>query len=234
MRTDITDQDLAVLREFDTPTICNAIEILAPERRIRGFTIEPLICSFPDLPPMVGYARTAVIRAMHKPEGTPEEVMAKRISYYEYVENGPRPSVVVLQDIDSIPGYGSFWGEVQSNVHKGLGALGTITNGCVRDIDACAEGFQFLSGSIKPSHAWVHVVEFGTDVSVAGMEVKSGDLIHADRHGAVVVPKEIVRDIAKTVDVLAKREAVVIEAARKSGFSVEDLREAFKKQQDIH
>ena len=234
MRTNITDQDLAALREFDTPTICNAIEILAPERRTRGFTIEPLICSFPDLPPMVGYARTAVIRAMHKPEGTPEAVMAKRISYYEYVENGPRPSVVVLQDIDSIPGFGSFWGEVQSNVHKGLGALGTITNGCVRDIDACAEGFQFISGSIKPSHAWVHVVEFGTDVSVAGMEVKSGDLIHADRHGAVVVPKEILRDIAKTVDVLVKSEAVVIEAARKSGFSVEDLREAFKKQQDIH
>ena len=234
MRIDISDQDLGSLREFDTPTICNAIEVLAPERRTLGFTIEPLICSFPDLPPMVGYARTAVIRSMHKPGGTSEELIRKRIAYYEYVQDGPRPSVIIMQDIDSIAGYGSFWGEVQSNVHKGLGALGTITNGCVRDIDACAEGFQFISGSVKPSHAWVHVVEFDTDVTVSGMEVKSGDLIHADRHGAVVVPKEIVRDIPKTVDVIAKREAVVIEATQKSGFSVDDLREAFKKQRDIH
>ncbi|MEE8607541.1 MAG: RraA family protein [Nitrospiraceae bacterium] len=230
----LNEDDLAALRALDTPTVCNAIEVLAPERRGYGYTVEPLICSYPELPPMVGYARTATIRAMHPPKAAPEEVQATRIGYYEYVEAGPRPSIIVIQDLDPVPGYGSFWGEVQSNVHKGLGALGTITNGCVRDIPDCAEGFQFMSASIKPSHAAVHVVAYGLEVTVAGMDVSSGDLIHADRHGAVVVPLAIARDIPKTAETIARKEAVVIGAARKPGFSVADLREAFKKQADIH
>ena len=81
-------------------------------------------------------------------------------------------------------GYGAFWGEVQSNVHKALGALGVVTDGSIRDIPMIAPGFQMLAGSIVPSHAYVHVVDYGIDVNVHGMAVKSGDLIHADRHGA--------------------------------------------------
>ncbi|MCG8509664.1 MAG: RraA family protein, partial [Rhodospirillales bacterium] len=163
-----------------------------------------------------------------------EDVQATRIGYYEYVEDGPRPSIIVIQDLDPIKGYGSFWGEVQSNVHKGLGSLGTITDGCVRDIPDCAEGFQFISATIKPSHAFVHVVAFGADVTVAGMNVSSGDLIHADQHGAVVVPTEIARDIPECAAAIGRKEAVVIDAARRPGFSVADLREAFRKQDDIH
>lgn len=231
----LTDAELDALRALDTPTVCNAIEILAPERRGYGYTVHPLVCSFPDLPPMVGYARTARIRAMAPPVEPAEQVAATRIAYYEYVESGgPRPSVVVIQDLDPIKGYGSFWGEVQSNVHKGLGSLGTITDGCVRDIPDCAEGFQFMSATINPSHAFVHVVDFGTPVTVCGMNVSSGDLIHADRHGAVVIPPSIAREIPACAATIAKKEAVVIGAARKPGFSVADLREAFKKQSDIH
>lgn len=234
MPFDLTDQDLAALRALDTPTVCNALEILIPERRGWGYTVAPLICSYPDLPPMVGYARTATIRSMNPQKGNPTDLKARRLSYYEYVEQGPRPSIVVLQDIDPIPGYGSFWGEVQSNVHKGLGALGTITDGCVRDIPDCAEGFQFISGSIKPSHAFVHVVAFDVDVTVAGMEVRPNDLIHADRHGAVVIPIDLVRKIPETAAMISRQEAVVIGAAQKPGFSVADLRKAFEKQDDIH
>ncbi len=150
------------------------------------------------------------------------------------MEAGTRPSIILIQDLDPVTGYGSFWGEVQSNVHKGLGALGTITNGCVRDIPDCSEGFQFMSASSKPSHDAVHVVAYGLEVTVAGMDVTSGALIHADRHGAVVVPLVIARDIPKTAETIARKEAGVIGAARKPGFSVADLREAFKKQADIH
>ncbi|MBT8361558.1 MAG: RraA family protein, partial [Deltaproteobacteria bacterium] len=130
--TELTPADLEALKEFDTPTVCNCLEFLAPERRGYGYTVDTLICSYPTYPPMVGYARTATIRAMHPPQFTADEVKAKRMAYYEYVEKGPRPSIIVIQDIDPIPGYGSFWGEVQSNIHKGLGSLGVITNGCVR------------------------------------------------------------------------------------------------------
>ncbi len=231
----LNKQELAALRALDTPTVCNCLELLIPERRGWGYTIDPLICSFPDLSPMVGYARTATIGSMKPQKGDPAELKDRRLAYYEYVESGGhRPSIIVLQDTDPVPGYGSFWGEVQSNVHKGLGALGTITNGCVRDIPDCAPDFQFISGSIKPSHAFVHVVAFDVDVTVAGMDVGPGDLIHADRHGAVVIPVEVATKIPETAAMILRKEAIVISAAQKPGFSVKDLRKAFAEQEDIH
>jgi regulator of RNase E activity RraA len=176
------------LRSIDTPTVCNLIEIVAPERRGAGYTASHLHCPFPELPPMVGSAKTVTIRARHPVSGP--SYMQKRMDYLDYVAAAPRPSVVVAEDKDEPPGHGAFWGEVQTNVHKALGCLGTVTNSSIRDIPAVAEGFQMLAGSIAPSHAYVHVVEFGVSVTIYSMEVKSGDLIHADRHGAVVVPVE--------------------------------------------
>ena len=129
----------------------------------------------------------------------------------------PRPSVVVIEDKDEPAGYGAFWGEAQTNVHKALGCLGTVTNGSIRDIASVAEGFQMLAGSIAPSHAYVHIVEFGLSVNVHGMEVQSGALIHADRHGAVVVPVENIDAMAAALDGLMKREASIIAAARAPG-----------------
>ena len=99
---------------------------------------------------------------------------------------------MVMHDLDGDTGhagYGAFWGEVQSNVHKALGALGVVTDGSIRDIPMIAPGFQMLAGSLAPSHAYVHVVDYGIDVDVHGMAVKSGELIHADRHGACIVPR---------------------------------------------
>jgi regulator of RNase E activity RraA len=226
---------LTALRALDTPTVCNCLELLVPERRGWGYTVQPLICSYPVLPPMVGYARTATIRSMSPQQGKPANLKERRLSYYEYVEGGgPRPSIIVLQDVDPVPGYGAFWGEVQSNVHKGLGAIGTITNGAVRDVAACAPGFQLISGSIKPSHAFVHVVASDVHVTVAGMGVAPGDLLHADSHGAVVVPLDVAAGIPETASLISRKEAVVIGAAGKPGFSVADLRRALQDQEDIH
>ena len=118
--------------------------------------------------------------------------MQKRLDYLDYVASAPQPGIAVIQDLDDVVGYGAFWGEVQSNVHKALGCLGTITNGSIRDIPMIAPGFQMLAGSISPSHAFVHVVDYGIDVNIHGMAVKSGDLIHADRHGAVIVPLDTI------------------------------------------
>ena len=94
----------------------------------------------------------------------------------------------MIEDLDDEVGYGAFWGEVQSNIHKALGCLGVVTNGSIRDIPMIAPGFQMLAGSLSPSHAYTHVEDFGIPVTVHGMKVNSGDLIHADQHGAVVVP----------------------------------------------
>jgi regulator of RNase E activity RraA len=222
----VSESQFAFLRSIDTPTVCNLIEIVAPERRGAGYTAVHLHCPFPDLPPMVGFAKTVTIRARDAVSGP--SYMQKRMDYLDYVAAAPNPSVVMIEDKDEPPGYGAFWGEVQSNVHKALGCLGTITNGSIRDIPAIPQGFQMLAGSLSPSHAYVHVVEFGISVKIHGMETNSGDLIHADRHGAVVVPADKVDAMQAAADKLAATEARIIAAARAPGVTVETIKAAFR------
>ncbi len=221
----LSESQFAFLRSIDTPTVCNLIEIAAPERRGAGYTVSHLHCPFPDLPPMVGFAKTVTMRARDAVSGP--SYMAKRMDYLDYIAAKPRPSVVVIEDKDEPAGYGAFWGEVQTNVHKALGCLGTVTNGSIRDIAQVAEGFQMLAGSIGPSHAYVHVEEFGIPVRIHGMDVKSGDLIHADSNGAVVVPADKVDALQTALGGLMKQEARII-AAAKSGKGVEAIKAAFR------
>jgi len=215
------------LRSIDTPTACNLLEIVAPERRGHGYTVRHLHCIFPDLPPMVGFARTATMRAQDRVPLSEAGYMNKRLDYLDYVAATPQPSIVVIQDIDEIVGFGAFWGEVQSNVHQALGCLGTITNGSIRDIAAIPQGFQMLAGSISPSHAFVHVVDFGGNVNIHGVAVRSGDLVHADRHGAVVVPLETIDGMQAAAEGLAAREAKII-AAAKSGQGLAAIKAAMR------
>ena len=216
------------LQSIDTPTVCNLLEIVAPERRGFGYTVRHLHCPFPDLPPMVGFAKTVTMRAQDRVPLGEAGYMNKRLDYLDYIAADPQPSIAVIQDIDEIVGFGAFWGEVQTNVHKALGCLGTITNGSIRDIPQVAPGFQMLAGSIAPSHAFVHIEEYGTPVNVHGMAVESGDLIHADRHGAVVVPADKVDEMMKALEALVEREARIIRAANDPGMTVERIKEAMR------
>jgi regulator of RNase E activity RraA len=143
--------------------------------------------------------------------------------------------VVLIQDLDGKDaGYGAFWGEVQSAIHLGLGALGVITDGSVRDIDAWAPGFQFLAAMVGPSHAYVSVVDFGGEIDVLGMRVRSGDLVHADRHGAVVVPVGVIRELPAAAERVARREASILAVARAPNCTAEQLIAVFKEQDAIH
>jgi regulator of RNase E activity RraA len=227
---------LETLKKFDTPTICNALELIDPSFYLSGFTTRPLVAPFPDLQPIVGYARTATIRATHMNEVIGPKAREQRVAYYEYVATGgPTPSIVVIQDLDGAEtGYGAFWGEVQSNVHKGLGAAAVITDGSIRDIPQWAPGLQVLAGSVSPSHARVHLAGFGQQVRVAGMTVRSGNLVHCDRHGAVVIPEKVAADIPAKCDLLARKEAVILDIARAPGFNIEKLRAALATQDEIH
>jgi regulator of RNase E activity RraA len=223
----LTPSQAEFLKSIDTPTVCNLLEIVAPERRGFGYTVRHLHCAFPDLPPMVGFAKTVTMRAQDLVPLGQAGYMQKRLDYLDYVASAPQPSIAVIQDLDDIVGFGAFWGEVQSNVHQALGCLGTITNGSIRDIPMIPPGFQMLAGSISPSHAFVHVVDYGINVNIHGMAVKSGDLIHADRHGAVVVPLNTIDPMQKAADGLAAKEAKII-AAAKSGAGVEAIKAAMK------
>jgi len=229
MTTTPTAADLEFLRSIDTPTVCNLIEMVAPERRGSFYTVKHLHCPFPDLPPMVGFAKTVTIRTKDKIALGEAGYMQKRLDYLDYVAAEPRPGIVVIEDLDGEHvGYGAFWGEVQSNIHKALGCLGTITNGSVRDIPMIPAGFQMLAGSISPSHAYVHVADYGIPVNIHGMAVESGDLIHADRHGAVVVPADKIAAMRPTLDKINAHEKKIIDAARASNGNVETIKAALR------
>lgn len=230
-----TSAELDALAAFDTPTVCNALELIVADARVQGFTHRPAICGFPALKPIVGYARTARIRAKSAPALDAEAVRELRHEYYRYIDAGPKPSLVLIQDLDGADaGYGAFWGEVQSSIHKGLGALGVITNGSVRDIDQWAPGFQFLAASIGPSHAYANLVDFGGDVEVLGMRVRTGDIVHADRHGAVVVPAEAIAKVPAAAEKVARREAAILAVARAPACTADKLIAVFKEQDAIH
>lgn len=226
---------LETLAQYDTPTICNAMEFVAPERRLIGYTTKQLVCPFPDLPPIVGYARTATIRSVVQSGLPPAERSKSLIEYYEYVGTGFGPRIMVIQDLDGPDiGYGAFWGEVNSNVHRALGCLGVVTDGSIRDVPQWARSFQALAGSIGPSHGWVHAESFGAQVRVAGMTVRSDDLIHADRHGAIVIPIDVAEKLPAAAELCGRREQPVLEIARSADFSLEKLTAALKRSAEIH
>ena len=215
----------AHVRQFDTPTIANALEIAQGKRSITGFTRQTYLCAFAKLPAIIGYAKTAAIRC-----STPYDPAARRknqIGYYEYVGAGARPTIAVVQDVDPLPGLGAFWGEVNTAVHWGLGCVGTLTSGSMRDLDAMHPQFQCLAASLSPSHAWVQVVEFGKPVEVLGMAVSDGDIVHADRHGAIVIPAGLIEKLPAAIDLMARKEKVILDAARKPGFNIAALINAF-------
>lgn len=228
--SELSEELAKALIELDTPTVCNALEVVDTNRRARGFNIKPLVCAHPQLPSIVGFARTARIRAQHTPAKPMDSV-----GYYTYIaEGGPLPSIVVVQDLDEIPGYGALWGEVNTNIHYGLGCKGVVTNGSIRDIPDSAENFQMLAGMINPSHAWIHVVDWGMTVNVHGMECDDGDLVHADMHGSCVIPIASAADVVEEATRIMARERIVIDAARAPDFNMDKLKQAWKGMSEIH
>jgi regulator of RNase E activity RraA len=222
--------DLAALKSWDTPTICNGLELIAPERRAVGFTVEPMIAADRKLAPIVGLARTALIRAKERPRGP----IPPREEWYDYVAAGDLPTIAVIQDIDDRPGFGAFWGEVQSTVHLALGVRGCVTNGAFRDLDMLAPGFQIIGGSLAPSHAHVHLVEMKCDVNVCGMVATHDDVIHADYHGAVVISAEAVMKLPDAIALIGRREKAILDMARAPGFTSAKMREALQRAGEIH
>ncbi len=212
------------LKNFDTPTIANALEIAAGRRSTEGFTRRTLMAANAKLKPIVGYARTAMIRS-----ATPFDPKTRReklLAYYDYIAQPKQPSIAVIQDVDNAPGLGAFWGEVNTNIHWGLGCVGALTNGSMRDLEMMQPQFQCLAASLSPSHAWVHVVEFGAKVDVCGLFVSDGEIVHADHHGAVVIPADLLERIPGAIDLMARKEKVLLDAAKSPGFNIEKLRAA--------
>jgi len=226
----LLNNDLARLQAWDTPTICNALDITSPDRRAIGFTTKSLV-PVGIHGSVCGYVKTAKISGKNKPQ---DNAKILRSSYYEYISNMQKPSVVLIEDIDDPEGFGAFWGEVNSAIHLGLGVKGLITNGVIRDLDQWANGFSALAGSIGPSHAYTQVVEYSKEVNIYGMQANDSDIVHFDKHGAVIVPKEVVKLLPNIIEKQMDKEAVILEAARSPDFNISKLLSAMKDAEEIH
>ena len=218
---------LTVLRSVDTPTVCNAIEVAQGKRGFNRFTRGTMQHSKPGDPAIVGFARTAKIAGMAPPTEPVEVIRSRRMDYFRSMAAGTGPTAAVVEDVDYPNCIGAWWGEVQVAVHKGLGLAGAVTNGVRRDLAAIDDGFPLLAGSIGPSHGFVHVVEIGTPVNIMGMRVAQDELIHADRHGALVIPSDIIPDLAKAIETVIAGESIILGPARKPGFNIDTLEKAW-------
>jgi regulator of RNase E activity RraA len=225
----IPDDLLTLLRKVDTPTVCNAIEVVQGKRGFDRFTKGTMQHSKPGDPPVVGFARTAKIAGLAPPTEDPDVIRARRMDYFRSMAAGPSPSVAVIEDTDYPGCVAGWWGEVHVAVHKGLGLKGAITNGVMRDLDVIDDGFPLLAGSIGVSHAFVHVVEIGTPVNIFGITVAQGELMHADRHGALVIPNDVIPGLKAAIESTISNEAIVLGPARLEGFDIDKLEAAWAK-----
>ncbi len=217
----LSDETLARLREIDTPTVSNAVESFGVRPRTLGHTDASVKCMFPEMGVALGYAVTFTTSEYAPGE---ERSHTSRIALYEAVAAAPKPCVLVQQDVGPKPLSACLWGEIMSNLFSRLGAEGVVTNGVVRDLEAmCEAGFKTWCAGMTVSRGDVRVVAVNTPVSVGGMAVVPGDLIHADGGGALVVPKNVAADVPETAERVLAKEAELLSAIRADDFSLEDL-----------
>jgi 4-hydroxy-4-methyl-2-oxoglutarate aldolase len=211
----ISYSDLLELKRWNTPSVYNGWEqVTNHDIGHEGFNLEPVRDYMPHMGPMVGYAITVVIEpgnAVH-PKTNPDGW----VQYREYMASLPGPKIVVVQDLDKPALHGAFWGEVNSNIHKAFGCVGTITDGGIRDTDEMNNaGFKALARGTCVGHAWNFPVRWNCEVEVFGRKVKPGQLIHADKHGFLVIPDEDRERLLEAVRFMDSNECkTMIPAAR--------------------
>ena len=206
----LTGLELDAIRQFDTCTISDAIEQFSVRLRNEGFTRPGLRCFTQTEPHVLGYAATFRVRSSDPP--VTGGAFLDRTDWWEEIERLPTPRVAVIRDLEPIPS-GSSVGEIHAAVLKGLGCEGVITNGAVRDLPALKRlGFPMFAQYVAVSHSYMHVIDYGAPVEILGLEIHSGDLIHADCHGAVVIPLEIAGAVAKVAAQIRSKEARIVQA----------------------
>jgi regulator of RNase E activity RraA len=210
------------LRRFDTCVLANAIERFRARPRNEGFVSGGVICQFPHFPPMVGHAVTGRIRTYMPP--MTGKCYYDHVEWWKYLVTVPSPRVVVLQDIDNRRGFGAIFGEVHARICHALDCVGYVTNGAVRDLDGVeSTGIQVFAGSLSVSHAYAHVVDFGEPVEIGGLRIKSGDILHGDRHGILSVPPELVEKLPEVAGKIRSEEKELFDLVASPEFSVEIL-----------
>src|SRR5882724_6764158 len=205
----VAEADLRLLRQFDTPTICNVVELYDLRPRTAGYTDARIQACYPKLPPMVGYASTATFRSAEPPRsGDVYSGLAEQVASFAA---GPQPVVVVFQDLDDPPASATF-GEVMCSTYKAFGAAGLITSGGGRDLDQVeAISFPCFTGSTICAHGYCHIERINVPVRVGGVTIHPGDLLHGDRNGVTTIPLAVAADVAAACAEFVAAEAVIFD-----------------------
>ena len=203
---------LKLLAQYDTPTISNAIELFEVRPRSAGFMDSRIRACFPEMPPVVGFASTATMRtAVAQSAGAVYGSLDEQVARFSEL---PGPAIVVFQDLDDPP-VGATFGEVMCSSYKCFGALAIITNGPARDLDQVRRlGFAAFSNGVVASHAYSHITSLHEPVRVGGLDIRAGDLLHADANGVCAIPLEIADELPEAAAAFMEAEAVCIEFAR--------------------
>ena len=219
-----TKEELDAIREYTVPTLANAIETFGVILNNEGYCNERMVCRFPHLPLMLGYAVTARVSTDLPPSEARPGI--DEHEYWRWISKQAGPKVAVVQDIDTPP-KGAMWGEWNSNVHKSLGCVGMVTEGAARDLDGVAKlNFHFFSTSILPSHGYGAFIDYGGAVRVADLAIKPGDLLAGDQHGVIRIPSEIpLLELAKVAGEIDRLESEIFAFCQSPQFNVEELAE---------
>ena len=222
---DITQAVLDKLRTFDTPTICNIIELFEVRPRHVGFMNKTIQAAFPDMKPMVGFAATVTCRTSYDPQ-MGGDAYASIDSQVERFPELSGPPVVVFQDLDNPPLAATF-GEIMCTTYQAFGATGLVTNGPGRDLDQVrAIGFPVFTDGAACSHGYIHMFDVHIPVQVGGIPIYPDDLLHGDLNGVTTIPKEIAAEAADIGDEFVATEFVVLETLRQPNVTVAQLRQA--------
>jgi len=204
--------DLKLLAQYDTPTISNVIELFEIRPRSAGYMDGRIRACFPEMPPIVGFASTATMRTAYPPAGG--EVYTSLDEQVARFAELPGPAIVVFQDLDDPP-IGATFGEIMCTSYQCFGALGIITSGPARDLDQVRRmGFAAFSNGVVSSHSYSHITSLHQPVRVGGLDVRPGDLLHADANGVCGIPDAIASEVAQAAAEFVAAESVVIDFAR--------------------
>ncbi len=225
----LSHEQILELKRWNTPTIYNGWEqITRHDSGKDGFNLEPVVDFMPQMGPMVGYAVTVICqpgKAEHQ-KNNPDAAS----ECYRYIASVPGPKIAVVQDLDKPATYGSYWGEVNSNRHRALGCVGTITDGAVRDVDEMTNaGFKALARRMCVGHAYSTPIRWGCEVEVFGRKVEPGQLIHADKHGFLAIPFGEEKDLLEAARFMDSNEcrSIILTARNTAGKTMEEILEGF-------
>ncbi|MEC7564565.1 MAG: RraA family protein [Planctomycetota bacterium] len=205
----ITQATLDTLATFDSPTICNVIELFDIRPRNTGYMDHRVQCNFPEFKPMVGFATTACFRSDAPPVGG--DAYGSLQAQLAQFEELPGPAVVVFQDIDD-PAVAAVFGEVMCSTYQAYGSVGLVTNGGGRDLEQVrALGYSVFTGSTIVAHAYCHMLHLGLPVRVAGLMVQQGDLLHGDANGVTNIPLDIIDELVDVTPEFLAAEDIIME-----------------------